>query len=509
MFEKFWGLLVGFVDKFIWLIDIGPEVHKFFLAPQLGNFRVFFGNVKAVKTFRFAKKHVPAYKDYLSKHTYKGPKVSFGRASLNDVPEMDKSSYIKQYPLVEKVIGGKLPSEGVMFDESSGSSGKPTSWVRGKKERRMTRRIMQVSFEEFIGKKDPIILNTFSMGAWATGFNTSMCLIEVGRVKSIGPDVTKVIDTLSELGPDFEYIILGYPPILRLITESKEIDWNTYKISAIYGGEGLSESIREYLEGYYQKVVGSYGASDLEINIAHESDFTIALRKALIQDPELRKTLLRDNHGITPMIFQYNPYDYLFETNDKGELLVTISREYNLSPRIRYNIHDLGHAVEFYKLKKLLSGTKYAHLLKLAKFDFSVLFHYGRSDLSVDYNGAVVGPEEVRQIIEASHFRESVNTFRLISYEDTVARKHLMIAVECSESKSIDDQSQQQLLELIVEKLQENNLDFKSAHRTAQLKPEIKIYQKSTGIFDLAHSKLKNDYIWNLDSARAQEEGII
>ena len=34
----------------------------------------------------------------------------------------------------------------------------------------------------------------------------------------------------------------------------------------------------------------------------------------------------------------------------------------------------------------------------LAELDCAVVFHYGRSDLSVDYNGAVVGPEELKQI---------------------------------------------------------------------------------------------------------------
>jgi phenylacetate-CoA ligase len=509
MTEKLYTAAVALLEKIIWTIDVGPSVHKFFLAPELGNFRVSLGKVKAVRLYRYASRRVPAYADFLSKHPHKGPLVAMRSVSLRDVPEMDKASYIKQYSLLEKVVDGVLPTAGVMFDESSGSSGKPTSWVRGKRERRMTRRIMQVSFQHLIGEGKPIILNTFSMGAWATGFNTSTCLLEVGRVKSIGPDKTKVIDTLLELGPGFDYVILGYPPFLRLLTESTEIDWSQYKISAIYGGEGLSEAMRTYLLQYYQRVIGSYGASDLEINIAHESDFTIALRKALIDDAELRSKILKINRGIVPMVFQYNPYDYLFETNEKGELLVTICRLYNLSPRIRYNIHDLGHATDFYDLKQTLVGAGRQDLVDLAELDFGVLFHYGRSDLSVDYNGAVVGPEEVRQIIENSDFRDKVNTFRLVSYEDESARKHLLIAVEASPDETLHVHEKEALLARIVTSLQETNLDFKSAHSTAQLKPELKVYEFGKGIFDSEHTKLKNDYIWNIDSARAKREGIL
>jgi len=511
MVEKLYIAVVAFLDWVIWTIDVSPRVHRWFLAPELGDFRVALGKVRAVRVYRRAKRRVPAYKDYISKHPpILGPKISWRSASLRDVPEIDKSSYIKQYGLLQKIYDGNLPRRGVMFDESSGSSGKPTSWVRGRKERRFTRRIMQVAFQEFIEDKHPIILNTFSMGAWATGFNTSTCLLEVGRVKSIGPDRTKVVDTLLEFGPDFDYVILGYPPFLRLLTEAPEIDWSKYRITALFGGEGLSEPMRDYLEQYYAKVLGSYGASDLEINIAHESDFTIALRKALLTDEKLRGLVLKEKRGIIPMIFQYNPYDYLFETNGKGELLVTICRTHNLSPRIRYNIHDLGHAVDFYKLKKTLVKQGYKELVEKAELDFGVLFHYGRSDLSVDYNGAVVGPEEVKQIINASSdYVHVIDTFRLISYEDKTSRKHLLIAVELSEGKNLTKAEGEKLLEYLVAQLQVLNLDFKSAYSTAQLKPEIQLYKYATGIFDAAHTKLKNDYIWNIDYKRAQDEGII
>lgn len=509
MLEKFYIACVATLDKIIWTIDFGPSMHKFFMAPDLGDFRVFLGKIRAVRVYRFARRTVPAYRDFLEEHPHEGPRIAKGFASLNDIPETDKATYIKRYSLIEKVQHGRLPTSGVMFDESSGSSGKPTSWVRGRKERRMTRRIMQVAFKRLIGDKHPIILNAFSMGAWATGFNTSTCLLEIGRVKSIGPDITKVIDTMLELGPEHDYLILGYPPFLRQLTACTEIDWQRYRVSAVYGGEGMSEAMREYLLQYYRDVIGSYGASDLEINIAHENDFTIGLRKALQQDEKLRKLILKENRGIIPMVFQYNPYDYVFETNEKGEILATICRTYNLSPRIRYNIHDLGHASDFYKLRSLLKKHGYGKLLEAADLDFGVLFHYGRSDLAVDYNGAVIGPEEVRQIIEAHELTAAVKTFRLVSYEDKNARKHLLIALEANEAAAISERDAKTLLEHIITRLKETNLDFKSAIRTAELRPEIMALKCGEGMFDAAHTKLKNDYIWNIDYERAKAEGIV
>ena len=502
--------VVAFIDWFIWTVDIGPSVHRIFLSPNIGNFRVELGKIRAVRLFRHAVKRVPAYKDYIEKRKIDGPRISISEVSLNDIPEMDKTSYIKQYSLLDKIFDAKLPKTGVMFDESSGSSGKPTSWVRGRKERRFIQRIMQVSFREYIDKRSPIVINTFSMGAWATGINTTISLLGVGRIKSIGPDITKVIDTLNELGSDFDYAITGYPPFLKQLADSDEIDWKKFRISAIYGGEGISEAMRDTLLEKYTDVVGSYGASDLEINIGHETPFSIALRKALIEDQPLRDALLHQSRGVIPMIFQYNPYDYLMETNEKGELVVTINRLQNLSPRIRYNIHDLGHTIDYYELKKILEKHGRDDVLKHAWLDFSVMFHYGRSDLSVDYNGAVVGPEEVKQIVNAKReHAEKIEGFRLISYEDKKAHKHLLIALELDEKATMSKAESDELLAYIVATLQETNLDFKSAHRTSPLKPEMKVYSYHTGIFDAKHQKLKNDYVWNIDYARAKEEGIL
>lgn len=509
MFDIVYIGLVALLDKIIWTIDVGPSVHKFFLAPQVGNFRVFLGQVRAVRLFRRAAKRVPAYKDYLKHNPTFGAKIGLTKVNMGNIPEMDKARYIKKYPLPAKLWDGKIPEGGVMFDESSGSSGTPTSWVRGKKERRFTQRIMQVAFRHYIENRHPIVLNTFSMGAWATGLNTTLSLVGVSRVKSLGPDITKVVDTLKELGPDFDYVIAGYPPFLKQVTEQAEIDWKKYRISAIYGGEGISEAMRTELLKHYSDVIGSYGASDLEINIAHESKFTVALRRALIEDPNLREALMVQNRGIVPMIFQYNPYDYLIETNTKGELVVTICRLENLSPRIRYNIHDLGHVIPFYELKKKLKQLGRQDLLEQAELDFGLLFHYGRSDLSVDYNGAVVGPEEIKQILAADHTAtKEVKNFRLISYEDKQAHKHLLIALELHPEATLNKAAAQQLLGGIIEQLQHMNLDFKSAHHTAQFKPEIQVFKTNEGIFDQSHQKLKNDYVWNIDYKRAQAEGL-
>jgi hypothetical protein len=40
MFNVLYIIAVSILDWLIWWIDVGPSVHKFLLAPEIGNFRV-------------------------------------------------------------------------------------------------------------------------------------------------------------------------------------------------------------------------------------------------------------------------------------------------------------------------------------------------------------------------------------------------------------------------------------------------------------------------------------
>src|SRR6202007_3270646 len=111
--------------------------------------------------------------------------------------------------------------------------------------------------------------------------NVSMSLVDVGILKSIGPDRAKLTNTLRLLGPKYDYLIFGYPPFIRAFVDECDLDLSPYHIDFIVGGEGLSEGLRSHLLQSAKSVVSSYGASDLEINIGVETPLTIALRRLL------------------------------------------------------------------------------------------------------------------------------------------------------------------------------------------------------------------------------------
>ncbi len=485
--------------------------HRLLLAPGFEPMRWWLGRLRAWRTFHVAVRRVPAYGEFLAEHGH--PRKLSGRGPLREalagVPSMDKTSYIRKWSIPERSLGGRLPRRGVVVDESSGSSGVPTSWVRGPEERLATRQLLQMGFWRTSREltKQPFILNCFSLGAWATGMNVSASLTESTMIKSIGPDKDKVVQTMLEFGPHFTYIITGYPPFLKALFEDERVVWSDYDIVTAFGGEGISENMRAIICRHAHSAYGSYGASDLEINIAIETDYSVAIRQAIAARPKLSERLTKQaEYGVLPMVFQFNPFDYLMETNDKGELLVTIARGTNINPRIRYNIHDRGHVLRVRDLEPVLAELGLGHLAKLRQTDLPLLFLYGRSDLSVDFNGAVVAPDAVRDILFASpDLTAVVENHRLISYEDADGDRQLHIAFQLVDGAPMLDQ--EAVGGRLFEALRASNGDFSNAIRTAPdgTLPTFSAYAHRTGPFAQDGAKLKNEYVWVLGVGEVDE----
>lgn len=479
------------------------DLYRLLLIPGFERLRWRLGAWRAWRSFYQAYASVPAYRDYIDRRGDL-PDISFADGmtpQLDTIPEMDKASYVQVYPIGKRVKNGRLPRRGVMVDESSGSSGTPTSWVRGAVERRIVSRMMQLSYRDSVDRHRPVfILNAFALGAWATGMNVSISLTDSSILKSTGPNLDKIVATMREFGPAYRYVVMGYPPFLKTLADDPRIDWDAFTVDAGYGGEGISESLRTYLGRRFQRVVGSYGASDLEVNMALETDLAIRLRHALTEDEALRSALIRTDYGVTPMIFQYNPLAYYIETNAAGELVVTMSRPYHIAPKIRYNIHDRGHVMRLPELRRRLRDAGREDLLDgLARVtDLPLLFLYGRSDMSVDYYGANVTPDSVREVLfSVDALAPVLNTFRLLSYEDADHTKRMEIAAELVAGALPPDDTDA-LAREVFDRLARINGDFYNAlYRTAlpDNPPRLTVHAHETGPFEGGQRKLKNEYV--------------
>ena len=448
------------------------------------------GMMRAEAVFFKAKDRCPAYQQFLANEHYENS----GRWSLSSVPVMTKENYVKKFSIEERCYDGRIPAEGVVIDESSGSSGVPNNWVRSAEEREDVKHILQLNYQLIYRDSGCILLNCFALGPWATGMNVSMSLVDVGILKSIGPDQKKLENTLTIFGPDYRYLIFGYPPFIKSFVDSTKLDLKRFRMDLIVGGEGISESLRSYLLNTFKTVISSYGASDLEINIGVETPLTIELRRLCLKDRQVCERLF--GRQSPPMIFQYNALDYVIETEQNGELLFTIGRQTSAAPKIRYNLKDLGGVMSHHALRAKLAeqGLKIEDLPG-PQSHFPILYVFGRADLTVPFYGAKVYPTDIENIINAHPVLvKEINSFQLSSYEDLGLNRRLRIYLETR--KNFEGRLPDELRDLFFDGLCDCNQDFREVTRMFERDcVEIEVHEFETGPFAGRDIRIKNKYI--------------
>jgi phenylacetate-CoA ligase len=266
----------------------------------------------ALLSCRLGSVAIPAYRDLLLRSGLLLENGQVKARGLVDFPETSKQNYAGCYDEASRCPDGRMYRPGVIVDESSGSTGRPYNWVRGPQElKAIYRSVAGYVSLAFPGEK-LFVINAYSMGAWATGTTTGNALSRIAMVKNTGPDLEKIIDTLVHFGPGYDYIVTAYPPFLKHLRDRLDaagFDWERYRLRGMVGGEGMTEALRDYLEERFEQVRSGYGASDLTIGIAAETNFTVWLRKQLAADRELRRELLGPAEQRLPMIFHYNPLE--------------------------------------------------------------------------------------------------------------------------------------------------------------------------------------------------------
>jgi phenylacetate-CoA ligase len=355
-----------------------------------------FARLHAWMTCQFAWLEVPAYRDFLHRSGW-----GFRWFRLESYPPTDKQGYVKAYPEEQRCRGGEFAVVGSVVDESSGSSGQPFNWVRSRRELRSVHKNLAGFTTMVFPSPRRFVVNAYSMGAWATGTNTGIAMAQVAMVKNTGPDLRKIVDTLQHFGPGFDYIVTAYPPFLkhlRDLLDAEGFPWDRYRISGLVGGEGMTEALRDYLEERFVKVRSGYGASDLTIGMAGETDFSVWVRRRLRTDAALRAALLGPDEHRLPMVFQYNPLETYLETTPAGELLCTINSTEVLTPKLRYNVGDEGRLRSFPEVMAAIPAAVRADAERAWRADrmrLPLLFLFGRRDSTISYMGANIYPQDV------------------------------------------------------------------------------------------------------------------
>jgi phenylacetate-CoA ligase len=469
--------------------------------PYMGRF----ARLHAWMTCQFAAIDVPAYGDFLRRHGWR-----FKWFDLSSYPPTDKLSYVKAYPEDQRCWHGRIEIAGSVVDESSGSSGRPYNWVRSRRELRTVHKNLAGYTTLVFPSKRRFVINAYSMGAWATGTNTGIAMARVAMVKNTGPDLDKIVDTLRHFGPGFDYVITAYPPFLKHLLDrldAEHFPWEQYRLSALVGGEGMTEALRDYLERRFAKVRSGYGASDLTIGMAGETDLTVWLRRRLRTDARLRAALLGADEHRLPMVFQYNPLETYLETTADNEILCTINTTAVMTPKARYNIGDEGRLLRFDDLVKILAADPEAlagarAAMRAERMQLPLLFLFGRRDSTVSYMGANIYPQDVENgLYQGNEMAHLIESFCLsLEEHDNLEHRpavHLQLrsAVELSddERRALAAVCRQGVLRYLAEVSRDFAESLAEDPTAADLR--VHVHDHGAGPFAGTSAKIKNVYL--------------
>jgi phenylacetate-CoA ligase len=239
--------------------------------------------------------------------------------------------------------------------------------------------------------------------------------------------------------------------------------------------------------------------------VAGEFPLSTWIRQQAQKNPELAQKLFGDARRL-PMLFQYDPLDYYVEQNDGGELIVTVNRTTALSPRLRYNVHDVGGRLDF---DEVIATCKSFGLdpLKDAPLPYGgkhpslpFLFVGGRSDSTMSYLGANIYPEDVEQALFADapdSEKNIIKGFAMELVESGDGQPRPQIYVELNEDKDLKSLDPEVLSKRVVDRLAKNSRDFKTslAEDPKAGKIAVQVYTSNSGPFEGMQQRIKRRYI--------------
>lgn len=471
------------------------------------NALLYLSQLKAKKIFWNSYNTVPAYKHFVEKNCPNTLPTMF-----DDIPVTSKANYIKQYPITQTLTYGKFPERG-QIDTSTGTSGKPTKWIRGYREMENVKKWIRIASHTALGNKPFIFCNMFALGPWATGMTSAYALSGNQLVVSIGPDIEKMHELLKDIGTDHRYVIAGYPPHMKKLVETAPFDLREYDISIVVGGEAMSENVhKSILDKGIKAVFSSYGASDLRINIAQQTEFEQTLQKICRENPQFKKELLGTLDG-TPIFFHYNPLlDYIEETKD-GRLLFTDLDQERISPRIRYDLGDNGKILKVSAVQALIKKYRY----DLApRTNLPLICLYGRGDDALTFNGCNIMYDELDiAIAKIPGLYSKVNRYAYNKFETKTLDQQLDFWIELKKDVTIKDigMSPEELNAQLITALAEINQDFKSQIIYIQNNKDSHLPEPCTFVYECGTSPMvpqsehhKNKYVYDVPRARSLEE---
>jgi len=476
----------------------------------------YLGQRKALAVFRQAWTRTPAYRDFLEKNGVRPREIASLSDFLAQVPLTTKANYIRCYSLSARCHNGVLPRTGSL-DESAGTTADPLNWIRDSAEdkARHPMGLATIVYLYGLGKRRPwILLNGYVLGAWAGGARFASGMSPFGIVKNTGPDAARIVHTIQTLGPEYDYLIGGYPPFLKELVDYGQkvpgFKWKSYCVNVLTGGEGFVEEWRDYMASRLApgaRIYSNYGAIDTDAVISTENFLTVGIKRLAAQDAGLRQALFASER-MPCYLGQYSPLDFFIHpsVSDCGarEFDVTVLSSKIASPRIRYNVGDEGGIVPYARMRSILEGRGYrleeimAHPDGFPPIPFPFLFLFGRSDGTVFFDGATISPSDIQSAILAdAELAAKVRTFKISITEDDGTTPRPAIDLELKEGVEGEaGPKAKRVRTAVLGRLLASNSCYRKAfdRNPDGAAPRVRVYSYQTGPFKKGGDRPKFRY---------------
>ncbi|MFL5815763.1 MAG: hypothetical protein ACJ763_19500 [Bdellovibrionia bacterium] len=344
-------------------------------------------SAKALKMFKTAAAHFPAYQDILKAKGVTAESVRTIDDFYKRVPLIDKQSVFGKYKLEDLVTPETAQGLSDYF-VSSGTSGTFSFGLKTKKELKNIRWWTDANLERYFGitRKRTLIVNCLPM---ASRVYSDLPKAELG---AHAERALAVIQSSRAMFDQFLIVSLGHIFFKKLIElgEAQGIRWDEMPVYFLTGGETLPENARQYFlsrlpksqSGGSPRVASSGGLTELSMNaVFFETPETIAIRQEAMKNTELRKALYGEDVITCPPLFCWNPLSTFLEIEagkEMGEIIATNLDSDCVTPLVRYNLHEKGKIFNRVELSKIFERFQLGHLQP--KMPLPIIAFYGRAD---------------------------------------------------------------------------------------------------------------------------------
>ncbi len=455
-----------------------------------------------IKLFRDVAANVPAYKAFLTQQQI-NPDTIQTFDDFQKLPPLTKDNYLKCYPLADFCRDGKIESCDTIA-ASSGSTGKPTFWLRFfTDELAIATRFEQIFYDSFFADdKRTLAVVCFALGTWVGGMFTTNCCRYLSSkgypvtVISPGTNKAEILRVIEELSPNFEQtVLLGYPPFLKDVIDTGiaiGIQLKRHNIKFVMAGEVFSEEWRSLVgervgsQNPCYDFASLYGTADAGV-LGNETPLSICIRQFLAKNPYAARTLFGESR--LPTLVQYDPMNRFFEvipsadsnSNKEGiERGTILFSGDNGIPLVRYNILDNGGIITYDAMLQFLLEWGFNPTEALSNTrgirNLPFVFVFGRSNFTISYFGANIYPENIKVGLEQPVIRDWVTgKFVMQIQEDADKNNFISIAVELAPEVEANEEKKQAVEDSILKQLIRLNSEFANYVPPEYQTPEVRL----------------------------------